>query len=435
MRAAVFACISLLTACRLGFDEIQGAGDGSGSDDGPVVTPPVPGVARVTVLGEDKQANVGQPIAGAYVVAIEADGTTTTARTAADGTASIDVLGNTAVHVARPVGANEWALSSFRAINDGARIIAGGRPPIATSASRSVTVDLPAFPAGYTEAWITGPRGCLADKAYAAATSISVLYNAQCEGQSVELFALSYDIHVPLGTVTLTEGTTIDRTAAAWIALDKVDLDYVNVPPEVTSAYAFINWPTPNADQIPIGEGGDVPDVDRFVGLVFDIPAITMDASLVHAFESPTGVRILHERLTVWPGVHQVDASMLPPPPPALTLDTTTQQIQWDAGAAPDADVYWSSSDITNGSQTVHWNAFGPAGATQATFPALPAELAMLMPDATSTWSPACVVLAGLSEFDYAGAIEIVDRDIFWWWSAGAYMPPGTVSLVSTSSP
>src|SRR5689334_4271168 len=93
------ACISLLAGgCRFGFDELSGSGADDGDDV--ITTPPVPGTAHVTVIGEDGQPDVGQPIADAYVVAIEMDGTTTTVRTDASGTANIDVLGNTALHVA-----------------------------------------------------------------------------------------------------------------------------------------------------------------------------------------------------------------------------------------------------------------------------------------------------------------------------------------------
>ncbi len=420
-----------LTACRFGFDELAGP---TGDD---VVDPPaVPGVARVTVIGEDGQPAVGQPIVDAFVVAIEQDGSTRTWRTASDGTVDIEVLGNTSVHVARPTSSNaEWALSSFRAINDGARIIAGGHPAPSMSAARQVTVNLPAFPAGYTEAWVTGPMMCLTDWAYAASTTIAVTYDPQCDGKTVELFAASYDIYVSLGSVTLSDGGVVDRTATSWAALDKVGMDYLNLPADVTRAAAYLSFPVGGGDLIPWGENGDVPDTDGYVGFHFDVPPLMPGMQLIHVFESTTGARVVYERVDAWPGTRQFDASTLAPVAAAPTTDQGTSQVSWVITPAADADVYWSSIDIATAGTTVHWNAFGPPGATQVTFPELPPELATLMPTSASVWSPPCVVLAGLSDFDYASVVEIVDRDLYWWWAEGLHLPPGTLSLQSTSLP
>ncbi len=426
------ACISVgLTACRFGFDELSGSGGG----DDVITTPPVPGIARVLVIGEDGEANAGQPVSGAYVVAIEQDGASTTVRTGDDGTAEIEIDGNTALHVARPLANGAWALSSFRALDDGAYMIVGGHPPQATSTARGVTVELPPFPMGYDEAWVTGPTRCIAQPGWAMSTSVPLLYDPRCEGETVELYALAWDIHVPIGSVTLTDGTAIDRTASAWVDLRKVGIDYINVPAEVTDTYALLALPTATGDRIPLGENSDVPNASRFVGLGFEIPPSIPGMAIIHAFESPTGVRVLYQSIDSWPGTFEIDASTLPPPPPGWSVDRAISQVQWTAGAAADADAYWASTDITIGAAVVHWNAFGPAGATQVKYPVLPAELAHLSPTPQSSWGASRIVLASLSDFDYAGAVELLDRDIFWWWSAGEHLPTGTVSLVATSLP
>jgi hypothetical protein len=436
MRAMMWiACMSLLTACRFGFDE-QSTEDGDNDDDDVIVTPPMPGSARVLVLGEDGRGDAGEPVADAYVVVVEQSGATTTTRTGDDGIANVEILGNTAIHVARPLGADEWALSSFRAVNDGAYIIAGGQPSLSLSDEKSVTVNLPAFPIGYDQAWITGPRKCLLDSSSALVPQVPVTYDPRCEGQTIELFALAYDIYVPLGSVTLTDGDTIDRSSAAWTQLDKVGIDYENVPSDVNTTYAFIAWPTSTNDRIPMSESGEVPDANRFVGLHFDLPPIVPGTSMIHVFESFTGARAVFERIDSWPGTRVFDASMIPPAPPVPSVDVAGAQVQWSpGGAAPDADLYWTSTKITIGTTYVHWNAFGPPGATQVTFPALPAELSAIIPPPTAAWTTPRVVLAGLSDFDYQGAIEIVDRDMFWWWSEGVYLPPGTVSMTATQIP
>lgn len=431
------ACIALcLTGCRFGFDELSGSGTpGDDGSDDVITTPPVPGVAKVIVIGEDGDANVGQPIVGAYVVAIEQDGATTTVRTGTDGTANIDIFGNTAIHVARPMdGTNVWALSSFRAINDGAQITVGGRPPRAMSSARTVTIDLPAFPMDYTEAWITGPMRCLQDTGYAPSTTVPLSYDPQCEGQTVELYAASYDIYVPIGSVTLTNGATIDRTTASWMDLDKVGMEYFNLPDDITDAGLFFSFPASNGDLIPIAENGDAPDMARYVGFAIDIPPVVPGTQLIHAFGSPTGVRLVYERIDSWPGNRMFDASMLAPPPMPATINQGQSQIEWTITPAPDADIYWSSTDITTGTTTLHWNAYGAPGAGQVTFPVLPSELAAIIPTGSSAWSAPRVVLAGLSDFDYATAAEIVDRDIYWWWSQGLYLPSGTLSLTATQS-
>jgi hypothetical protein len=431
----LIACIWLsLTGCRFGFDEHSGSGSGGGGDD--VVTPPMPGVAHVTVLGEDGEANVGQPIADAYVVAIETDGTTTTVRSAADGTADIDVFGNTAIHVARPLSGNQWALSSFRAINDGAHIVVGGEPPQALSSARSVTVNLPAFPMDYTEAWITGPRMCFPTSGHGTGVPTVVLaYDPRCEGQTVELFATSFNLFVPIGTVTLSDGMIVDRTTAAWLGLDKVHIQYTNVPADITAATAYVSFPTSAGDIIPLAENGDVPDAEHSVAFHLDIPPVVPGTQLIHVFESAAGVRIVYERIDSWGGNRIFDASMLAPAPAPAMINVGTNQVQWTITPAADADVYWSSTDITIGASVVHWNAFGPPGAQQVTFPALPAELTEIIPKASSSWSTPRVVLAGLSDFDYVSALEIVDRDIYWWWAQNMYLPPGSLSLTTSAVP
>lgn len=421
----------MLTACRFGFDELAGS-----AGDDVIDPPPVPGIARVTVIGEDGQPTAGQPIVDAYVVAIEQDGSTRTWRTASDGTVDIEVLGNTSVHVARPTLSNsEWSVSSFRAINDGARIIAGGHPPRAMSTTRSVAVNLPAFPAGYTEAWITGPMMCMSDWAHDASSTITLPYDPRCEGQTVDLFAVSYDIYVPIGSVTLTDGASVDRTTATWVDLDKVGMEYSNLPTDVTSAAAYLSFPVAGGDLIPLADNVDVPDAQGFVGFALDVPPIMAGTQLVHVFESTTGARVVYERIDSWPGTRQFDASTLAPVAAPPTTDQGSSQVSWVITPAPDADVYWSSADIVTAGTTVHWNAFGPSGATQVTFPVLPPELARLMPTSASVWSPPCVVIAGLSDFDYASVVEIVDRDLYWWWSEALHLPPGTLSLQSTSIP
>jgi hypothetical protein len=434
MRAITWvACIVSLSGCRLGFDELSGSG--AGGDD-VITTPPVPGVAHVTVIGEDGEVRAGQPIADAYVVAIEQDGSTSVVRTADDGTADIDIFGNTAIHVARPMGSNnEWALSSFRGLNDGARLIVGGQPPPAMSVSRSLSVTLPTYPMGYSEAWITGPRKCMVDTAYAASSTIPLTYDPQCEGQTVELYAFSYNLYVPLGTVTFANGATINRTTSTWMDLDKVHMEYFNLPADVTSAGVYLSFPASGGDLIPIGDNGNTPDSEHYVGIVIDIPPVKPESLLVHAFQSATGVRFVYERIDSWPGNRMFDGSTLAPAPPSPMINAGTSQVQWTAGSAPDADAYWSSTDLTIGGTLVHWNAFGPSASTQVTFPVLPPELALIVPTATSTWSPPRIVLAGLSDFDYASVVEIIDRDIFWWWSEGLHMPTGTLSLTSTAIP
>ena len=425
------ACILLLSACRLGFDEVMPVGD-----DGVIVTPPMSGSARVLVIGEDGEVDAGQPVADAYVVAIEQDGTATTIRTGTDGLATLSILGNTSIHVARPLAGDRWALSSFRGVNDGASIIAGGKPALAMASSRTLTVTLPAFPIGYDQAWITGPKRCLPDLATAVATSVPVKYDPQCDGQTVELFALAGDLYVPIGSVTLADGGLIDVSASAsWLDLDKVNIDYTNVPPEVTSTYAFVSWPGSASDSIPMCEDADVP-ANGFAGLVFDIPPVVPGTELIHVFESPTGVRAMYERIDSWPGVRAFDAAMLPPAPPSPAVDTTSGQVQWTMGAAPpDADIYWTSTEITIGATTLYWNAFGPPDATQVTFPELPVDLSAIIPTPTSIWGTPNIVIAGLSELDYADILEFVDRDIYWWWAHGVYMPHGALSLTSTQPP
>lgn len=427
------ACIAfVVTGCRFGFDELSGSENG---DDDIIVTPPVPGVASVIVTGEDGEPNAGQPIANAYVVAIESDGTTTTKRTDASGEAAIEILGNTEIHVAQPVTGGHWALSSFRAINDGASITVGGRPPQATSMARMLTINLPAFPMDYDQAWITGPRRCLADTAWEMSTSVVLKYDPQCEGETVELYALAWDIYVPLGATTLVDGATIDRTGSTWADMDKVGIGYINVPADVTDTYALVAFPTGTGDLIPMSENGDEVDLDRSVGLGFDIPPAVPGMSVIHAFLSPAGVRVKYEQIDQWPGMFEVDASMIPPAPPSPSIVPGFSQIQWTAGAAADADVYWSAIDITTNGSIVRWNAFGPPSATQVKFPVLPSELASLVPTGASAWGTPRIVLAALSDYDYVSVLEIVDRDIFWWWSQGVHMPTGDVSITSTQLP
>jgi hypothetical protein len=274
----------------------------------------------------------------------------------------------------------------------------------------------------------------LLDAGCAAATTVPLAYDPQCEGETVELFATSYNIYVPIGSVTLANGATINRTTASWLGLDKVHIDYSNVPPEVTDTSAYLALPAATGDLIPVAESGDRPDSEHYVGLVLDIPPLVPDTLLVHVFDSPTGSRVVYERIDSWPGNRQFDASSLAPAPPQTLVDGPMGQVHWGSGQA-DADAYWSSTNVQVGTTIVHWNAFGPGGATQVTYPVLPPELANITPNGTSTWSPPQVILAALSDFDYASLVEIVDRDISWWYEESMYLPPGALSLTATATP
>jgi len=215
-----------------------------------------------------------------------------------------------------------------------------------------------------------------------------------------------------------------------WKSQTKIVLEYDNVPSEITKVGGVVGIPTTgDTGLLVVGDSNATPDATREADVHLDVPPIGPGTVVVSWFESLAGTRAVFERVDSLPGVRIFDFGKLAPsvPPPAVGAG----QLAWQRPENDASDLYWAKTDIAMTTTTVHWNAFGPSDGAPIAYPALPAELAAIMPGAGASWTPKAFVLATLSDFTYATIVEVVDRDMAWWYGNGLYLPTGSVSLSS----
>lgn len=429
-----------VSGCRFGFSEVTPAGDA----DVPVdAAAPVPGVARVTVIGEENEALAGQPIANAYVIVIEANGAITTARTAGDGKVTLPILGGSALHIARiapDLGAQHWLLYSFTGLNGDPEVLVGGRAA-APAAPQTMSATLPAFPVvEITESRVRGPARCLPiDQVATVGTTATFQFAAACANEKVELYAQGLGLGspwtwTPLGLVQLADGGTV-AAPTGWQDNKKYVVEYGGLPASVAEVWGLLALPGGGfgtaswSDAIVLDDDG----VDVELGeaqLVFDGPPL-VEGSLIASFfvdESTAVERSVLERIDTSFGNRQFDTQLIGPEVSVPLADASTRAVAWASSNLAGADFVAIATTITMPGAVVTWNAYGPASTTAMTYPVLPVELATIAADTTASWSPPLLEIVSLSDFTYASALPILDRDLYWWHDVGAYLPTGVVA-------
>lgn len=430
-----------LSGCRFGFSEVSSAPDA----DIPVdAAPPMPGSARVTVVGEEGEPFAGQPVSGAFVVVVEASGATVTARTAADGTATVPILGSSSIHVARPapdLGTGHWMLYTFTGLNGDPEILVGGRAA-APVAPMTMTASLPTFTAvEMTDSRVRGPARCLdVEQPSTAGTTTTFTFAPRCANEKVELYAQALASNdawawIALGTTVLTNNGSI-TAPTSWQDNQKYDVDYTGLPSSIAKVWgvlAFPGGPSGSAgwsDAIILDD--DVTTVDLGdARLVYDGPPIIAGTKLVTFFQDPTAAveRRVVERVDAPFGNRIFDNALIGPDVTVPLADGASRTVSWASSGLGAADFVAVDTTVTTGGAVVTWKAYGPASATSLTYPTLPSELAAIVAVPTASWTTPTVQIVTLSDFTYATALPILDRDLYWWQDVGAYLPSGTLAV------
>jgi len=436
MRGWAFA-VTAMCGCRFGFSEVP-------ADVPADEAPAEPGRARVIVIGEEGEPLAGQPIADAYVVVVEADGATTTARTQSDGTATVTILGASTIHVARPapgLGAQHWLLYSFSGLNGDPEILVGGRAP-APAATRTMTASLPAFPdVNITESRVRGPARCLeVDQAVTAGPTATFQFAAACASEQVELFAQGLGSGSPwtwtqLGQVLLVNGTTV-TAPTGWQDNIKYYVDYAALPASVDKVWGLLALPGGAPGTQSFGDAivldDDSSGIDQSeASLVFDGPPLVPGSMLASFFvDASTAVeRSVLERVDTSFSNRLFDTALIGPEVTVPLADAPAQTVAWTSSNLAGADFVALATTITLPGAVVMWTAYGPASTKAATYPVLPAQLATIAGSPTAGWSTPRLEIVSMSELSYASALPILDRDLYWWHDVGAYLPAGTIAV------
>jgi hypothetical protein len=418
-----------LSACRMGFDEVETTVDPT--MDGPSAK------VRVTVLGTDEETRVGQPIADAYVIYVGPDGTSQTLRTASDGVVNATVLVGTAVVIARAapeVAVNRWLLYSFDAIDTDLEVLVGSRAPKATSIT--MTANLPAFPdVAFTHSRIRGPMRCLPEAADTLGTTVVFEIDAACAGTSVPLFAQGVEdapyIYMALGETTLAEGTAI-TPSGSWLDADKYDVEYTGLPPAVTELYGFVAMPgvtSSMGDAIIVDEALETPTAGMAT-LNYDGPPLVAGSLLGTAMsDGANGTRLILEPLDGGFGNRMFDIDLVGAAVSLPIANSAARTIAWTAEQDPDADIAGVQTRISTNGLEITWRAYGPGTTRELAYPELPAALASIIPEESAAWLVDGIAQVALSDFTYATVTSIIDRDIEHWAGSATYLPPGTLSI------
>ena len=439
--------VMAVSGCRFGFSEVAPAADA----DVPVdAAPPVPGMARVSVIGEEGETRAGQPIADAYVVVIEATGATTTVRTLADGTVTVPILGASSIHIARPapdLGAQHWLVYSFGGLNGDPEILVGGRAT-APAGAKTMMVTLPGFPdVEITESRIRGPARCIdVEQAPTAGTTATFAFAAACANETVELYAqgLGYGdpwTWTPVGPVQLSPSGSA-TAPTTWQDNEKYSIDYAALPGSVATVWGLFALPggAPGTagwgDAIVLDDDWSAMDQGG-ARLVFDGPPLVAGSMFASFFEDASKAveRSVLERIDSPFGNRKFDPALIGPEVTVPLADASARGVAWASSDLAGADFVAVATTITTPGAIVTWNAYGPASTTAVTYPNLPAQLATIAVDTSASWSPPRLEIVSLSDFTYATALPILDRDLYWWHDVGAYLPTGTVAASTAQQP
>ncbi len=146
--------------------------------------------------------------------------------------------------------------------------------------------------------------------------------------------------------------------------------------------------------------------------------------------DASTGVeRSVLERVDQTFGNRNFDVTLIGPEVTVPIADAQAQSIAWTSSDLADADFVAVASTISMPGAVVTWTAYGPASTTSLTYPELPAPLAAIAAGPTASWTDPVLEIVSLSDFTYASALPILDRDLYWWHDLGAYLPTGTVAI------
>lgn len=407
-RLAPLAVSLGLVACgRLGFDT---------EDRMDVPDPPGPGPVTVTINVE------GAPIAGAYVVVVDADGVTEVLRTDAAGKVATTVLGATTIHVAYELGTapdpsvatSAWSVRSFLEIGGGTDLVIGGTK--GEAAGDALTVDLPINDAA-TSYHVRGPVRCGVGGDNTG-PMVTMSFDAACTGMTVPVLAASDGAWLDAGSILLEAWTSVapsgtwspgtDRTVRLDVptAVDGMaSAGLYDVRGDVELELGYAEIPTDGTPAVlPIASAPFTPDrVQITVIAGFADPTPTELSGHLAYLDAPAEVG----------GEIVLDASVLAPAIEYMAYAPSTRTVLWGTDAPPAAGAVVTSvlAFDTAGGVPVDWMFYAPGSATEVAVPVLPAPLDQLTPSGAppSMYGVLVTEVDGRSHHDL---VSTIDRDL-----------------------
>lgn len=393
--------------------------------DGAISVPP----GRIGVL-VSSDAQFGAIAAVANAAVLLDDGS----RYATDdnGFVLVPAAGPTSLTVVYPLGGGNWRVASALAVPPTSVVELGGRPVVGVT--NSMFADLP--DAGAFEYGVRVPPRCGFDSE-ADAASLSIVYSARCEGQTVHAIAFVATVPPQMvdAMVDLASGTT-SAVAGPYVAAQTYSLEITNVPAEpagtvVRSAIAEL------APELIYRS--DPVDVPADAATVTATPAATPGGNALAigvvrpnagAYSSATG-RV--DAVALAPTT-TIDASRMLPQLDNLALAPDLSTIAWTVAAATATPVtaYATEAVFVGPAGDVEWSVYAPDPLTAVRFPTLPADLAAAVPPPTAIWGAVDVSALAYRTQGYAALLVLVDQRLLAWLEFGDV--PGDDFAISTTS-
>lgn len=391
-RLVLLASLGTATACGSVKDQAGALPDAAiPTDDAPVT--PVRGTVHVTVL---EPAGTGNPAVGATVVFVDADGTVTKKTTDTAGKTSADLLpGANATSIVLVNTA--YTMQTVLALQPGDDITLGDKSVDNTSPG-SLTVSVPLY-SGAAYYYLTTPCGAYYAPVSAASglpTATITPYN-YCQKSPFEMVVVAEDstgtflssFNVP--TVSFIVGQTYSYKGP-YTGLQSVTASYSNIDASVTSLTTSRIAP----DLYGFGAAQAVA-LGGTTGSATVASGMSTKAVMITSVSSAKGLQTIRQPIAGTASTYGVDlAATLLPWISLPTYDAASNKlvVPVDTTGTTNDKPDMFSTDIryvrTDANQTVtasfDWRFYAPAIADIA-LPALPSDLATLLPTATDTVS------------------------------------------------
>lgn len=228
MRSSIVFCLGL-AAC--------GGGGGAGTDADPdAPTPPV-GNISITTYGSNSDPSGLKP--GVDIVAIDPDGSTSTATTGPEGTTTLTIAAGASVSAMYPDQFDgRYEVWTVLAAEPGDELVFGDAERIeygVPTADMDVTV--PSIAGGYAY-FVYG--ACGGESVAAPMTTITIHQFANCEPATQDLFLVATNVNNDIlgyGVLPATPFTAGGSVAlTAWLPPGSLALDAAGIPPQVNRA-------------------------------------------------------------------------------------------------------------------------------------------------------------------------------------------------------
>lgn len=358
------------------------------------------GPATITVTFEDQESAPGEPIADARVFFIRPDGTYEIKQTGPDGRASADVVPGSTILTSRPRSLSGFAsqrMTVFVGVEPGADIIAGARRPVGYPTNGRVVVSWPQF-AGAAAYGLSAP--CVSG--FPQGTTVALEIQPTCpQVASATLLVTATDqLGEPLAYSVLPDvnlptvaGTTLTMPGFQT-NLGAASITYTGVPAAVRDLDLQLGL---RRDGVTYGylQRYNAPAASGSVTVSGPIAPVGQTTFIRSRMQS-TGnfLPMFHLRRQTGQQLTQTTdlATSMIPFTTFPSFDLQSRTVAWTpsggaAGKVADAVVARGNWLVASRGIQVSFTLIGPPVVSHLTMPALPTELADLIPAATDTGS------------------------------------------------